>query len=123
MLGRYDEAMVLIDKQPASNLRDYLLALLHRVPGKQQEADAALARLAAAPRRIPDMIRLAEVHADRGESDTAFDLQGTQYREVERNRAARPRDLWFFQDEIRTSPYLRPLQADARWDEVATIPD
>jgi hypothetical protein len=69
------------------------------------------------------MIQLAEVHADRGETDAAFDLLTTQYREVERNRDSRPRDLWYFQDELRAAPYLKSLQADARWDEVATTPD
>ena len=68
-------------------------------------------------------IRLAEVYADRGQRDAAFELLATEYREIERNRATRPRALWYFQDEMRLSPYLKPLHSDPRWAQVATIPD
>ena len=123
MLGRYDEAAIAIEKLPEGNERDYALALLHRAPGKHAIADAALARLAAAHRDIPNAIHLAEVYADRGEKDRAFETLAAHYRQLERNRAIKPRNLWYFQDEMRLSPYLKPLQADARWSEVATVPD
>src|SRR5262245_5872610 len=84
MLGRYDEAMAVIDNLSDSNMRDYLLALLHRAPGRRDAADAALVRLAAAKREIIDMIHLADVYADRGEHDKAFDALAAQYQEVER---------------------------------------
>jgi len=122
-LGRYDEASAGIRQLPEGNDRDYLIALLHRAPGWRQEADAALKRLAAAPRDVPATIQLADVYADRGQQDAAFDLLATEYRKIERDRAARPRALWYFQDEMRLSPYLKALHADPRWAQVATIPD
>jgi tetratricopeptide (TPR) repeat protein len=121
-LGRYDEAERRIASLPEGSFRDYAMALLHRAPGKQKEADAALARLAAAKRDIPDTIRLAEVYADRGEKDRAFDVLAERYRQLEQERAIRPRALWYFQDEMRISPYLQKLRTDPRWTQVAVLP-
>lgn len=121
-LGRHDEAAATIDGMPKGPDRDYALALTHRAPGKQQEADAALARLAAAPRDVPVVIYLAEVYANRGRKDEAFELLDSYYRQLERERDLRPRALWSFQDEIRLSPYLKSLQSDPRWAQVAKIP-
>ena len=123
MLGRYDEAVEEIRNLQAGNERDYLTALLHRAPGKSQEADSALKRLVAAPMDVPAIIRLAEVYADRGQHDAAFELLAREYRRIERDRATRPRALWYFQDEMRLSPYLMALHRDPRWAQVATIPD
>ena len=122
-LGRYDEAVAAIRDLPAGADRDYALALLHRAPGMLPEADAALARLAVAPRDVPVVIHLAEVHADRGRKNEAFDLLAAYHRQLQLERDIRPRALWYFEEEIRVSPYLQPLQADARWTEVAAIPD
>ncbi len=121
-LGRYDEAMPVIERLPSGNDQDYALALLHRAPGRRAEADAALHRLAADPKDVDDVIYLAEVYADRGLKDEAFSLLEAHYRDLERDRAARPRARWYFQDEIRRSPFLLALRADPRWAELATIP-
>jgi TolB-like protein/DNA-binding winged helix-turn-helix (wHTH) protein/Flp pilus assembly protein TadD len=123
MLGRFDEAVQEIQKLPEGNDREYLVALLHRAPGWRRQADAALKRLAALPRDIPGTIKLAEVYVDRGQQDAAFDLLDLEYRKLERDRAARPRALWYFQDEMRLSPYFRALHSDPRWAQVATIPN
>ena len=121
-LGRYDEAERQIAGLPVGSLRDYAVALLHRAPGKRKEADEALERLVAARRDTPATIRLAEVYADRGEEDRAFDVLAERYRQLEQERAMRPRALWYFQDEMRISPYLQGLRADPRWTQVAVQP-
>jgi len=121
-LGRHDEAMPIINRLPPGNDQDYALALLHRAPGRREQADAALRRLAADPQDVDHVIYLAEVYADRGLKDEAFSLLEAHYRDLERDRAARPRVRWYFQDEIRRSPYLMALRADPRWAELATVP-
>lgn len=121
-LGRRDEAAAAIARMPAGLERDYVIALSHREPGMEREADAALARLVEAPRDVPTAIRLAEIYADRGQSDDAFRLLADYERQLESQRELRPRELWYFQDEMRLSPYLRPLQSDPRWAEVAREP-
>jgi len=121
-LGRYDEATPIINRLPPGNVRDYALALQHRAPGRREEADAALHRLAAAPKDIEDTIYLAEAYADRGLNDEAFRLLAARYRELELDREARPRARWFFQDEMHRSPYLTTLRADPRWGQMAAIP-
>jgi Flp pilus assembly protein TadD len=122
-LGRYDEAISATMQLPEGNDRDYLLALLHRAPDRQQDADAALERLSAGPRDVRNTIHLAEVYVDRGRRDEAFELLAARYREIDRDRAARPRARWYFQDELRLSPYLKALHGDPRWARLATIPD
>jgi TolB-like protein/Flp pilus assembly protein TadD len=122
-LGRYDEAISATMQLPEGNDRDYLLALLHRAPDRQQDANAALERLSAGPRDVLNTIHLAEVYVDRGRRDEAFELLAARYREIDRDRAARPRARWYFQDELRLSPYLKALHGDPRWARLATIPD
>jgi TolB-like protein/Flp pilus assembly protein TadD len=121
-LGRYDEAAPIIDRLPAGNSRDYVIALLHRAPGRRQDADAALRRLAAASRDLDEEIYLAEAYVDRGLENEAFDLLARRYQALESDRAARPRARWYFQNEIRRSPYLIGLRDDPRWASLAIIP-
>jgi TolB-like protein/DNA-binding winged helix-turn-helix (wHTH) protein/Flp pilus assembly protein TadD len=121
-LGRYDEAAPIIDRLPAGNTRDCVIALLHRAPSRRQEADAALRRLAAATRNLDDEVCLAEAYADRGLKDEAFDLLARRYQALESDRAARPRARWYFQNEIRRSPYFVGLRDDPRWAALAIIP-
>jgi TolB-like protein/DNA-binding winged helix-turn-helix (wHTH) protein/Tfp pilus assembly protein PilF len=120
---RYDEAQSAIARFPESKLRDHGLALLYQAPGRLADADAALKRLAAQSGDTMDSIRLAEVYAFRGLSDEAFAaLQ-------ERNEMLkRPKDwelprIWNFQDEMRLSPFLKPLHADPRWEALMAKPD
>jgi TolB-like protein/DNA-binding winged helix-turn-helix (wHTH) protein/Tfp pilus assembly protein PilF len=123
MQGRYDEAISVIGQLPPGNERDYAVALLHRAPGKRQDADAAFERLEKAATDIPGVVHLADVYVDRGRRDAAFELLSRHYREIERDRDARPRALWYFQDELRISPYLKALHADPRWAEITRVPD
>lgn len=122
-LGQYDEASLMIERLPAGNARDYALALLHRAPGRQKESDAALQRMIAGPTDVLATIRLADAYVERGRVDEAFDLLATRYQALERDRVARPRLRWYFQDELRRSPYFIGLRNHPRWASVAVIPD
>jgi TolB-like protein/DNA-binding winged helix-turn-helix (wHTH) protein/Tfp pilus assembly protein PilF len=122
LMGRYEEAMAAIDRLPAGHFRDYATALLHRAPGQQEESQAALERLAAAPRDIPGQVRLAEAYAYRGREDDAFDSLVVFNRKLMRERDLRPRTWWYFQDEIRLAPLLRPLHDDPRWAALTAMP-
>ena len=118
LLERYDEAIASISRLPIGNGRDYATALLHNAPGRKADADAALNRLASNSPEIPDRVRLAEIYAFRSMNDEAFDLLMDSQAEFERNQASWPREPRYYQDQIRTSPFLMPLHSDPRWTEL-----
>lgn len=122
-LGQHDEAALMIERLPPGNAQDYVLALLHRTPGRQEESDAALLRMITGPTDVVATIRLADAYVDRGRVAEAFELLAARYEELERDRAARPRLRWYFQDELRRSPYFIALRKDPRWASVAIVPD
>ena len=122
LLERYDEAIAVVSRLPNGKGRDYMLALLHDAPGRTADADAALKRLAANSPEILDRVRLAEIHAFRGMNDAALDSLMELQAELERNQALRPREPWYYQDEIRTSALLMPLHTDPRWTELTNFP-
>lgn len=120
--SRYDEAATEIEALPEGGERDALVALMHRAPGWSQASEAALQRMVGGSRTVLATIRLAEAYVDRGRTDEAFELLHTRYQELERDRAARPRARWYFQDEIRLSPYFKQLHGDPRWARLAVVP-
>ena len=122
LLGRYDEAIAAISRISNSRTRDYALALLYDAPDRKADAEAALKRLSADSPEILDRVRLAEIYAFRGMIDAAFDTLMESQAELERNQAVRPREPWYFQDEIRTSALLMPLHSDPRWTELTNFP-
>ena len=111
----FDEALAAIERVPAGPLRDNCIALTYRAPGQRGAADAALARLEAqanVPVPHADLaIAIAEVYAYRGDNHAALKWA---------DRALLPTDpkgdrLWTL-EEMNTSPFLRVLHADARWN-------
>jgi protein O-GlcNAc transferase len=121
-LERYQEALNVTDEIPEGPERDFILALLHRAPGRARESDAALERLAAAPLKVANQVHLAEVYADRGRTDDAFQVLIEFNRKLTRERGQKPRDWWWFQDEIRMAPLLRGLHGDPRWATLTADP-
>ncbi len=100
--GRFGEALELTGDM--QNEADRLLAraLAYHGLGRESESDAALRAL---NQSLPqgDPIRIAEVHAYRGESDDAFGwLQAATASDFDRSR-------------IRYSPFLKSLHQDPRW--------
>lgn len=110
--GRYDEVLELVRAWPDESSRRHCLALAYHGLGRSADSDAALATLAASP-RFTDRIRVAEVHAYRGEIDEAFrwlNLATEQSSVAAGSLGDRP-SLWI----VRRSPFLQPLHADSRW--------
>lgn len=122
LLGRYDEAMPAIARVPEGSRHDFLLALMHRAPGRRIESDAALERLAAAADTIPDRVHLAEAYAYHGRYDEALGTLLEFRRRLDRERAQRPRDWWYFQDELRMAALLKSLHDDPRWAALTLVP-
>lgn len=112
--GRPDEAYASAQRLPEGAQRDRVLALLHRAPGREAEADAALARLVARSTREHDTA-LAEAYAFRGMSDAAIASLASAWTALQ-SRPEVPYDLpWDFQARLRVSSLLRPLHRDPRY--------
>ena len=100
---RLDEALAEARREPEDGYRLWALAIIHRALGQESESDQMLRRL------IDDhadhwAFQVAEVHAVRGETDTAFEWLERAYLE---------RDVGLAY--ANTSPRLRTLHRDARW--------
>jgi DNA-binding winged helix-turn-helix (wHTH) protein/Tfp pilus assembly protein PilF len=101
--GRFGEALELTGHM--QNEADRLLAraIVYHGLGRDSDSDAALRALNES---MPagDPVRVAEVHAYRGESDEAFWwLQAATDSDVD-------------QSQLRYSPFLKSLHSDPRWD-------
>ena len=126
--GRLDEAAEAAMQLPPGKYRDQAMALLHALPGRRAEADAALRRLEAyvpaPPQDTPDhtvmdSVRLAEIYAFRGMSDRAFATLSAALESL-RQRSERRRYAWYLRYEARVAPFLKPLHADPRWPAFMT---
>jgi TolB-like protein/DNA-binding winged helix-turn-helix (wHTH) protein/thioredoxin-like negative regulator of GroEL len=123
LLGRHDEARQSIGRLPEGRLKDSTLALMCRTPEAADEATAAVGRLEK-PSGTPDpdgvnsTVRLAEAYAYCGREDDALDLLVAFQRRLEADEDRPLRDQWHLQNEMRLSPLLRNLHADARWKEL-----
>lgn len=107
---RFDEAQAAAARIPAGPLRDQCTALGFRAPGQKAAADAALARMVAqasdANRDSALHVALAEVYAFRGDEEQALKWL---------DRALQQTGRRWTREEMMQSPFLRALQADARW--------
>ena len=100
--GRFSEALELTADMHDEADRLLTRALAYHGLGRNSDSDAALRALNGS---VPasDPIRIAEVHAFRGESDDAFQwLQAAPSSDVDESR-------------IRYSPFLKSLHSDPRW--------
>jgi TolB-like protein/DNA-binding winged helix-turn-helix (wHTH) protein/Tfp pilus assembly protein PilF len=121
---RYDDAFVAIERMAAGLSRDHAIALTYRAPGQRSAADAALSRLIALP-AAPDgdpliELAIAEAHAIRGEHDAALDRIA---RAMAQGGADRPLQQFRVREEMMLSPFLKLLQADARWNSLLASTD
>ncbi len=101
--GRFSEALELTSDMQDEADRLLARALAYHGLGRDSDSDAALRALNES---MPagDPIRVAEVHAYRGESDDAFWwLQATPASDCDQSR-------------IRYSPFLKSLHSDPRWN-------
>jgi TolB-like protein/DNA-binding winged helix-turn-helix (wHTH) protein/Tfp pilus assembly protein PilF len=124
MQQRYEDAFIAIGRMQPGPHRDQAIALAFRAPGQRSAADAALSRLtdqSAASHADPQIeLAIAEVYAFRGEHDQALER-------IARAMAdARPDEDYnqkWVREEIMLSPFLRILQADARWNSLLASTD
>lgn len=117
---RYAQADAAFMQLPSEG-RDYGLALLHYAPGRHAEANAALERLKARSDYAHGIL-LAEAYAIRGLVDEAFDSLRRTRDTLERDESILIR-LWFFQWDMKTSPFLKPLRDDPRWSRLMATPE
>lgn len=121
---RFREAQAEAQLLPAGLPRDSGLALLADAPGGRMDADAALERLLGAG-EAAHRLTLAEAFALRGMTDDAFRQLTTARREAEEapmtSDKAHERVRWL-QLQVLRSPFLMPLQADPRWQEIVADP-
>jgi DNA-binding winged helix-turn-helix (wHTH) protein/Tfp pilus assembly protein PilF len=101
--GRFIEALELTREMQVDADRLLVRTLAYHGLGRKADSDAALFALNES---VPasDPIRIAEVHAYRGEPDDAFKwLQVAPSSDIDQSR-------------IRYSPFLKPLHGDPRWN-------
>jgi serine/threonine-protein kinase len=112
--GRLDAAYASAMVLPEGLLRDQALALLHRAAGRENQAQAALARLVARSEHEHDTA-LAEVHAFRGDSDAAMAALEAAWNGLRSTPGVLEDRLWDFQVRLRISPLLRSMHGSPRF--------
>ncbi len=110
--GRYDEALDVVSGWPEGPDREQALALVYRALGRDDEADAEIARLQSRE-DWERARRLAEIHAQQNEIDEAFGWVAVAH-EVEKATALTPGSAKRALDFV-DSLFLRPLHGDPRW--------
>ncbi|HSC08763.1 MAG TPA: tetratricopeptide repeat protein [Steroidobacteraceae bacterium] len=123
--GQFDEALTAARQVPSGPRRSQCQALLYHATGRAAEADTALARLVDASGRpgASGIVELytAEVFAFRGKSDEAFNWLALAKRQTRNERGPDP--SWWIRQEMRLSPFLKPLHSDKRWTAMAGEPE
>ncbi len=110
---KYEEARVLVRQLPEGIARDQGMAMIHHALNQESQSDAAIERLRTDP-GVETAARLVEIYALRGNLDEAFTWLAlatdrafdTDWNLVDQKYV----NLMF------TSPFLRPLHDDPRWD-------
>jgi DNA-binding winged helix-turn-helix (wHTH) protein/tetratricopeptide (TPR) repeat protein len=103
--GRFDEALRKVETWRDGVARDKCLALIYHGLGRSTKSDEHLHSLIATAGST-DPVLVAEVYAFRGETEAAF-----QWLQSSRPRLRIPHMMY-------ASPFLKSLQADARWAQV-----
>lgn len=116
---RFDDARIAIERMQPGPLQDQAIALAYRAPGQRDAADAALSRLVArlSSKEVnPELeLLIAEVHAFRGDHDAALERMTRLL--AQRGPDAARTQKWVREDMV-LSPFLKVLQADARWSSL-----
>lgn len=72
LLGRHDQALLLVRGMPEGQIRNHSLALLHQARGASDEAERVLAVLQSQDDGLADFLAVAEVYAFRNEPERAL---------------------------------------------------
>lgn len=119
---RTDEALKAIQQLPAGRDRDVRLALTYFARGDDVEGDAILARMLALG-KAPGLdsqvlVDIAGMYTGKNDPDQAF-----KWLDVAHRRSASdgtPSECKELKWTLRTAPFLTPLHADPRWNELLT---
>jgi TolB-like protein/Flp pilus assembly protein TadD len=101
--GQAAAALATVNTEPVLTWRLNGIALAAFATGARREADEALARLVR-EFETEAAYNIAEIHAFRGEADSAFDWLGKAVKYHDSGLAA-----------VTTSPFMRSLRGDKRW--------
>lgn len=112
LAGRYPQAIAAAEQWPDGPDRDFVLALAGDALGRHDVAHAAQSRLLEG-NDAADAVRLAELHAYRGNSDEGFRWLNVAFDRLGPNPWLS--DQWQWVYLVKLSPFLKPLRADARW--------
>jgi serine/threonine-protein kinase len=102
-LGQLAEARDAMSKEPEEDRRLAGLAAVYAAMGKRTESDAALKTLEHGF-AADDAFEIAQIHAFRGEADSAFDWLQRSYQRHDSKILS-----------IKTEPALRNLRSDRRF--------
>lgn len=112
LAGRYPQAIAAAEQWPDGPDRDFVLAMAGDALARHDVARAAQSRLLEGT-DAADAVRLAELHAHRGDADEAFRWLNFAFDRLGPNPLRS--DQWQWVYLVRLSPFLKPLHADARW--------
>lgn len=101
--GRHEEALSESMQEPDEIMRYWALAIVHHASGHPEESDEALRQLIAKYAE-ESAYQVAEVHAVRGDKDSAFEWLERAYAQRDSGLAG-----------IKTSTCFGPLRDDPRW--------
>jgi len=112
LAGRYPQAIAAAEQWLDGPDRDFVLAVAGDALGRHDVARAAQSRLLEG-HDAADAVRLAELHARRGDGDEAFRWLNFAFDRLGPNPWLSDQWQWVYQ--VKLSPFLKPLHADARW--------
>jgi TolB-like protein/DNA-binding winged helix-turn-helix (wHTH) protein/tetratricopeptide (TPR) repeat protein len=110
--GRFDESLETIRNAPDSLQRTRGMALVYHALGRTADADAAMQDLASLSGVVAAR-SLAEVHAFRGDTEESFEWLSVALDRA-RMEASDTRERELMQ-ELRLSPFLKPMHNEPRW--------
>jgi len=109
----YKEARVLFQQLPEGLARDMGMAMIHHALNQETQSNAAIECIKTNP-GVESATRLAEIYAHRGNLDESFKWLATATdRTFDSSRNYRD---WHYLKLMFTSPFLRPLHDDPRWE-------
>jgi tetratricopeptide (TPR) repeat protein len=110
---KYEDARVLVQQLPDGLARDQGIAMIYHVLDQEAQSNSAIERLRASSGVKPAAL-LAEIYALRGDQEESFKWLASASDRI----YATKWNLWdrHYLTLMFTSPFLRPLHGDPRWD-------
>jgi Tfp pilus assembly protein PilF len=109
---KYGEALQQAQSRLHGFDREQITAMAYDGLGRRADADAIIQRLLASP-AIPEVVRVAEIYAHRGDADATFRWMTTAYDRIGPHPWETGNDISLW--ALLVSPFLRQLDNDPRW--------